>query len=352
LVKIDKHISDLLQDHDCVIVPKMGGFLSSQAPKGIYSGSTSNLGPKISFNVLLKYNDGLLANHIAKNDSLSYDEALEEIEKFVELYQNEVNSGKKFIIDRVGVLYKDDDSIVHIEPYRNEIQSDNSVSSVNNFFEEVKQSPISPPVIPLALPVKRKRSFFKSNIFVFILFLSGIIYVFYLFEYSNSHQQKDLQSIDSVDLMQEENPSAVTNNVSKTPPNETKSASDVSSNTTNRKSTASDLNSNSISNKPSGDRVIDTKAADLSTTEESKLKMLQGNISGPYFIIAGSFKSIDNANSKLNELKSKGFKNASIFSDNRNLQMVSYDQFKTSAEASEFLKKIKAEHKDAWIYGR
>jgi hypothetical protein len=354
LVKIDRHISDLLQDHDCVIVPKMGGFLSSQAPKGIYSARTNNITPKISFNVLLKYNDGLLANHIAKNEMLSYNQALEEIERFVDAFQKEVNAGKKFIIERVGTLYKDEESVVQIEPYKTisvmQNNSGDAASMAKPEIENVQQTFDRPPVIPLALPVKRKRSFFKSNIFVFILFLSGIIYVFYLFEYSNSHQQKDLQTMDSVDLMQEENSQANKNNVS--PPAESKSATEAPSNKT---ATGANKNINPIVTTPPVSKTVQPKDnnADVAIKPaDKKPATSQPNSLGPFFIIAGSFKSIENANSKMNELKSFGFSNAAIFLDKRNLQMVSYDQFKTAEEAAAFLKTIKSEHKDAWVYKR
>ena len=61
----------------------------------------------ISFNVLLNYNDGLLANHIVQHEKLEYNEVLKEIEKFVEKFHQELNSGNKFIIEHVGILFKD-----------------------------------------------------------------------------------------------------------------------------------------------------------------------------------------------------------------------------------------------------
>ena len=83
-MKIDRHISNLLYDHDCVIVPSFGGFLVSYQPAQLQSIQHTFYPPskKIAFNVFLKNNDGLLANFIAHKESLTYAEALKGIEHF------------------------------------------------------------------------------------------------------------------------------------------------------------------------------------------------------------------------------------------------------------------------------
>ena len=84
MASIEQHISELLFDHDCVIVPSLGGFLASNQNSVI----TANLVlfppfRKIAFNVYLKNNDGLLANHLVEYEHISYQQALIQIEKFV-----------------------------------------------------------------------------------------------------------------------------------------------------------------------------------------------------------------------------------------------------------------------------
>ena len=67
---LDHYISDLLEDHDCVIIPDFGGFIGNYASARI-NPVNHRIDPpfrKITFNKLLVHNDGLLAAYIAKKE--------------------------------------------------------------------------------------------------------------------------------------------------------------------------------------------------------------------------------------------------------------------------------------------
>ena len=189
MAKIEKHISELLHDNDCVIVPKMGGFLSSQPFSGnhTFKLSSGTFSKKISFNVLLNYNDGLLANHMVKHSKLSYDEALLEIEKFVDEIHHVTDSGGKFKIDQVGILYKDAERNIQIEPFMNlDHPTDPPVNSDPKPFSaatETKQADIiNPKTLFISHPLiinKKKSSIFRKTKFIFLVFLiaAGIVYI-------------------------------------------------------------------------------------------------------------------------------------------------------------------------------
>ena len=73
MTEIDKHIEQLLHEHDCVIVPDFGGFITSRKP-AFYNPFTSVFFPatkKILYNKHLVFNDGLLAGSIAEKEGLS-----------------------------------------------------------------------------------------------------------------------------------------------------------------------------------------------------------------------------------------------------------------------------------------
>ena len=82
---IEKHISALLYRYQCVIVPGFGAFLTetSSARFNELTGTYSPPKKMISFNSQLKNNDGLLTNHIALEENLSYDSALTSIKEKV-----------------------------------------------------------------------------------------------------------------------------------------------------------------------------------------------------------------------------------------------------------------------------
>lgn len=68
-----------------------------------------------------------------------------------------------------------------------------------------------------------------------------------------------------------------------------------------------------------------------------------------YYIVAGCFKDLNNANSLVNELKSKGYKSEK-FGRIGSLHAVSYDSFIDKNAATVKLREIRqAEKKDAWI---
>lgn len=80
---IENYISQLLYRYQCVTVPGFGAFLCETSCAKIQESNQTFYPPKkeISFNGLLKNNDGLLANHISLTEKMSYDRAVMAIEK-------------------------------------------------------------------------------------------------------------------------------------------------------------------------------------------------------------------------------------------------------------------------------
>jgi hypothetical protein len=116
--KIDKHISELLYDYDCVIVPNFGGFVSNYAAAKIHPVQHTFSPPykRIVFNKNLKNNDGLLANHIAADLNTGFPEALKHIDHFVSGINSQLKEGKKVWIEDVGTLYWDVERNIQFEP--------------------------------------------------------------------------------------------------------------------------------------------------------------------------------------------------------------------------------------------
>ena len=117
-MKVDKHISDLLFEHDCVIVPELGGFVANYAPAKIHPVKHTFTPPSknISFNKNLKNNDGLLANHIATAEKTTYPEALKYISHFTSDTQTRLKKGEIVSVDEIGSLYLDTERNIQFEP--------------------------------------------------------------------------------------------------------------------------------------------------------------------------------------------------------------------------------------------
>ena len=100
-MKIDNYISQLLYRYQCVTVPGFGAFLTEIRSAQLHEGTHTFYPPKkvVSFNSYLKNNDGLLANHIAQAEKMSYEIA-------VSVIQNEVNSWKNILKQNGSIALK------------------------------------------------------------------------------------------------------------------------------------------------------------------------------------------------------------------------------------------------------
>jgi len=109
-MQLEEYISELLYDHDCVIVPDFGGFIGNYAPARLDEVKHLFEPPhkKIIFNKGLIQNDGLLANHLSIREQIAYNEALKRIAGEVSRYRNELKESKRIVLDNIGVLYIDE----------------------------------------------------------------------------------------------------------------------------------------------------------------------------------------------------------------------------------------------------
>ncbi len=101
---IEKHISALLYRYQCVTVPGFGAFLTETVSATIDTDSNTFYPPKklISFNANLKNNDGLLANHIALQEKISYNQAVTTIEHVVSSWFGNLQNGEKMSLKNIG----------------------------------------------------------------------------------------------------------------------------------------------------------------------------------------------------------------------------------------------------------
>ena len=80
-MQLSKAITSLLYQHDCVTIPDFGSFIVKKSSAKYVEAENKFYPPGryISFNPIIKSNDGLLANYISSKKSISYNEALRKI---------------------------------------------------------------------------------------------------------------------------------------------------------------------------------------------------------------------------------------------------------------------------------
>ena len=89
-----QYIKELLYQHECVTVPNFGAFLTRSMNILIDADSGLFVPPRkeVSFNSLLSNNDGILAHYIAQKEKVSFEQALRRIEKEVISWKQRLNT--------------------------------------------------------------------------------------------------------------------------------------------------------------------------------------------------------------------------------------------------------------------
>lgn len=120
-MKIDLYISELLYEHDCVIIPGFGGVVTNYRPSFLNPAHHTFTPPskKLAFNASLRSNDGLLANHLSNRLTINYNDACNVISEFVNDCIQSIQSGNKLTIEKVGVVYLDGEKNLQFVPDTN-----------------------------------------------------------------------------------------------------------------------------------------------------------------------------------------------------------------------------------------
>lgn len=113
-------IADLLLRHNCVIIPSFGGFVAKpvSARVDFHKGTIQPPSKSILFNSQLINNDGLLISEYAQRRACAYSEAEKDLNEVVADWNQTLRSGRRIEIDRVGMLYLDEEKKVRFEQDR------------------------------------------------------------------------------------------------------------------------------------------------------------------------------------------------------------------------------------------
>ncbi len=105
-MNIEKEIIDLLNYHECVIVPDFGAFISNYRP-AVYNAHTGSFTPPskdVVFNSKIQSNDGLLINHIAEKYDVSFGKAAIALGNYTTNIYRTLNKGEKVHFDHLGYI--------------------------------------------------------------------------------------------------------------------------------------------------------------------------------------------------------------------------------------------------------
>jgi hypothetical protein len=307
-MKIEQYISQLLFRYQCVTVPGFGAFLTEFQSAQLDENSHSFYPPKkmVSFNPFIKNNDGLLANHLAQAEKISYEIAVNSIQNEVSHWKTKIQEFGSFSVKNVGDFSLNSENNIVFVPV-DQINYDTASFGLSSFVspavkrevykEEVEQLEEKAPVI--FTPEKRRNYSVLKYAAVFLL-SAGITGTVGYKYYENKIAQETL---------------IVETNVQKKVNQKIQEATFYISN---------------------------PLPAVTLTVPSEKL---------PYSVVAGAFRIESNAEKQYQRLLELGFKKAKRLAPNKHgLFPVVYGSYSTYSEAHEAMKNIqKLDNKDAWL---
>lgn len=289
------YINDLLYRYDCVIVPNFGGFVTNKIGAKMNDSTQTFYPPKkqITFNSYLQHNDGLLANYIASNKSISFESATAFIADEVIKWKESLKT-TSIKVASVGILSLNEANQIVFAP---DITSNFLATSfglaevesndVKRFKQEVK-------ILPIAVQENKTPIFLKYAAAAAVLV--GITYVSW--SSINGEPQNEILA-------------------------------------NNDKSVAKKIQSATF--------VIDNSLPTIN------LNVTKSN-NNQFHIIAGAFLEVDNAKNKLAELEVLGYDAKIVGTNKFGLIQVAFNSFNTKEEARKELDLIQSTvSEDAWL---
>jgi len=363
--KIGKHISELLFDHDCVIVPSLGGFLASNQSSRVLLPNHIIFPPyrRIAFNVYLKQNDGLLANHLVKTENIPYSEATQLIDSFTtECFEN-LDNGKKVNITEVGTLYFDKERNIQFEAFRkfNHLKESFGMEPVHflpvsrDQKQESKRLPAEKTIrasLPSPVDVrnkvvsanKNKRYLGVAIIGAALVWVALNIYLVAPKKYESTSlspfdsQSTAITKTDSIrnipaEVQKTDSEIAIENTITTTAPSET-TASVEEKTETIAPAIIAPPNTTVVTFPPAT-----TPGEEIETSGRTK----------KHYLVAGVFKIKENADGMLLRLRQSGFSNARIVEAN-DRHYVSYSSFSKVTDAVSLADSLRGKNLEGWVW--
>jgi len=118
MASIPEHIKNLLFEQDCVVVPDFGGFITNFHGAVVREQDASMLPPRkrVAFNEVLKFDDGLLTSYVALKEGLSREEVRTKIRLFAEQAWQELRQRTIFRFEHLGTFTLNAEGKLVFEP--------------------------------------------------------------------------------------------------------------------------------------------------------------------------------------------------------------------------------------------
>lgn len=312
-MNLSAHISQLLYRNSAVVVPDFGAFVSQKISASIDQETQTILPPRkiIGFDETQIINDGLLINHLAADENITYAEAKNKIEQLVYQWKNELSTKGYVEIDVLGSLSKDDNGITIFKFKGTENYllasyglSQTKVSEIeNNIITEE-----STPEESQNTKYTSKNAFNWLKYLIAFALLGGFIGVgVYYINQTRVSVEKD-------------------------------------------KSLKRKIEGQLLYYLQQETFYIEVPDYSRAVSEEPTESFQINSSIRPYHLVAAAFKSEQKAREYVQILKDKGFIQAFYLEPQNDLYKVIYEAYSDEISAQNALEKVKLENPDAWLF--
>lgn len=348
-MNIEKNISELLFEHDCVIIPDFGGFVCNYSSARVQRQKHQFYPPykRISFNRNLKNNDGLLANQVAQVQGISYADSNRIISEYVSNLKKDLNSNKRFVFNNIGTIYLGEESNLLFEQDEkvNYLPESFGLSVFNS--PAIKSEPIERKIEKqfkdkTTIPSREKKEVVLSGRKTSRYFVASAAVLLVAFFIWIPFQPDFIKSIDYSSL----NPFAAKEQPLYQPSESDQPDPDTDKENVGRLLAAANDTTRYLNIVIDGRFPIVVRLKE-DATAVVKTKKKDTHTKYRFHIVGGAFVISENAEKFYTKLIKDGHQ-ASII-DKNNLRFVSYGGFSTKEEAIQALDKIRAVQGDAWL---
>lgn len=320
-MNIDIYLNTLLKEHDCVIIPHFGGFISNYQPAFVYSTTTTQFSPpkkSILFNKNLNHDDGLLLNHICKENGLNYPEAKSQLYYAIDKIIKTLKSEKEYTFESIGTFIINTNNRLQFTPNLSENYLTSSFGLTSFNF----------PVLNKDITLRRRKTFTPEDVKKIVntkkikrpvVFASILLAV--AFVGVNLNENVHLSSFDFFSKINIEQSRHIDNSPTHA---DTKQAA------TEENSSVENL---------------------LEKTTSKQQALMYSESKTKFYLIAGCFSDLYNADKLAQELELDGFSPEIIIG--KNMYRVSALSFSDKKDAlNSLITHRKDKMKDLWIYSK
>jgi len=373
---VARYIKELLQESDEVIVQDLGTFHTSYCSAEIHPVSHAFSAPNknISFQTKIKTSNFLLENYIAQKENISFEEAKEEIQKFVSTLKVNLGVEKRFALEDLGefVLQVTDeiefkqnkqanilkDSFGLPEIYAKPIDKNGAAPKSVATPNQTKKISTANQKIPTEEPKSTWGTVAAIGSLAFVVL--AVVYVVAVdsslnpfnallgrkAEKKETPKKEEEKTLVQTEIKQENENKLEENKIEEN--NTTTTEENTNQVTTTEENTQTQI----VQTDNTQQNVVEEKKTEEKTDKNQGDGILLGGRTNQFYIVIGGFASQNNAYKKVREAKTKGVENVKIVPpfDAKNLYRVAVGAFATREQAEANLEEIKNTFNvEAWV---